>query len=175
MGKKELYDAKLKIIIFGDRGSGSRTLVLRLLTNLFVSELPEFEMDFELKSLSVDGKKVLVKIWNFGEDERKRFLLPTFARGSQGGLFLYDITNYTSLAHIDDWLSIIRKETRADNSFPILVVGCKADLVEDREVPTADGIKIAQSRNTNGFIETSSKTGENVEKAFEVLTRLMLG
>ena len=72
MCKKELYDATLKIIIFGDRGSGSRTLVLRLLTNLFVSDLPEFEMVFELKSLSVDGKKVLLQIWNFEEEERKR-------------------------------------------------------------------------------------------------------
>lgn len=174
MCKKELYDATLKILIFGDRGSGSRTLVQRFLTNLFVTDLPEFDMSFELKSLYVDSKKVLLNIWNFLEQERKKFLLPTFMRGSQGGLFLYDITNYTSLAHIDDWLSIIRKEIRAENSFPIIVVGCKTDLVEDREVSTADGIKIAQSRNANGFVETSSKTGENIEKAFEVLARLLL-
>ncbi|MHA1318790.1 MAG: hypothetical protein ACTSQ1_03140 [Promethearchaeota archaeon] len=63
---------------------------------------------------------------------------------------------------------------RAEDIFPIIVVGGKADLVESREVSSAEGIKIAKSRNVNGFIETSSKSGENVEKTFEALTRLML-
>jgi hypothetical protein len=47
-------------------------------------------------------------------------------------------------------------------------------LVENREVSSADGIKIAKSRNVQGFIETSSKSGENVEKTFKALTKLML-
>ena len=68
-----MYDAKLKIITFGDRGSGRRTLVQRLLTNLYVSNIPQnIELDFELTSLSVDGKKVKLEIWNFLEEERKR-------------------------------------------------------------------------------------------------------
>jgi small GTP-binding protein len=131
-------------------------------------------VDFEVKSLTVDEQKVKLQIWDFGGEERFRFLLPTYVRGARGGLFLYDITNYSSIAHIDDWLSVIRKEIRAEDIFPIIVVGGKADLVENREVSSADGIKIARSRNVNGFIETSSKTGENVEKSFEALTRLML-
>jgi small GTP-binding protein len=131
-------------------------------------------VDFEVKSLTVDAKKVKLQIWDFGGEERFRFLLPTYVRGAKGGLFLYDITNYSSIAHIDDWLSVIRKEIRVEDIFPIIVVGGKADLVENREVSSADGIKIAKSRNVNGFIETSSKTGENVEKAFEALTKLML-
>jgi small GTP-binding protein len=131
-------------------------------------------VDFEVKSLSVDEQKVKLQIWDFGGEERFRFLLPTYVRGARGGLFLYDITNYSSIAHIDDWLSVIKKEIRAEDLFPIIVVGGKVDLVENREVSSADGIKIARSRNVNGFIETSSKTGENVETTFEALTRLML-
>ncbi len=53
-------------------------------------------------------------------------------------------------------------------------MGGKADLTENREVSAEEGIKIAKSRNVDGFIETSSKSGENVEKTFEALTRLML-
>ncbi len=170
-----MYDATFKIIIFGDAGCGKTTLTQRFLTNLFVSDQTmTIGVDFEVKSLSVDVQKVKLQIWDFGGEERFRFLLPTYVRGARGGLFLYDITNYSSIAHIDDWLSVIRKEIRAEDIFPIIVVGGKADLVENREVSSADGIKIAKSRNVNGFIETSSKTGENVEKAFEALTRLML-
>ena len=170
-----MYDATFKIIIFGDAGCGKTTLTQRFLTNLFVSDQTmTIGVDFEVKSLSVDEQKVKLQIWDFGGEERFRFLLPTYVRGARGGLFLYDITNFSSIAHIDDWLSVIRKEIRAEDIFPIIVVGGKADLVESREVSSAEGIKIAKSRNVNGFIETSSKTGENVEKTFEALTRLML-
>ncbi len=170
-----MYDATFKIIIFGDAGCGKTTLTQRFLTNLFVSDQTmTIGVDFEVKRLTVDEQKVKLQIWDFGGEERFRFLLPTYVRGARGGLFLYDITNFSSIAHIDDWLSVIRKEIRAEDIFPIIVVGSKADLVESREVSSAEGIKIAKSRNVNGFIETSSKTGENVEKTFRALTGLML-
>jgi small GTP-binding protein len=170
-----MYDATFKIIIFGDAGCGKTTLTQRFLTNLFVSDSKmTIGVDFEVKSLEVDKQKVKLQIWDFGGEERFRFLLPTYVRGARGGLFLFDITNYSSIAHIDDWLSVIRKEIRAEDVFPIIVVGGKADLAENREVSAEEGIKIAKSRNVDGFIETSSKTGENVEKTFEALTSLML-
>jgi small GTP-binding protein len=171
-----MYDGTFKIILFGDPNVGKKSLTPSFLTNLFDSDQTmTIGVDFEVKSLSVDGQKIKLQIWDFGGEERFRFLLPTYVRGARGGLFIYDITNYASLAHIDDWLSVIRKETRAEDIFPIIIVGNKADLVEEREVSSADGIKIAKSRGVNGFIEVSFKTGENVEKAFEALTRLMLG
>ena len=170
-----MYDATFKIIIFGDAGCGKTTLTQRFLTNLFVSDSKmTIGVDFEVKSLEVDKQKVKLQIWDFGGEERFRFLLPTYVRGARGGLFLYDITNYSSIAHIDDWLNVIRKEIRAEDVFPIIVVGGKADLAENREVSAEDGIKIAKSRNVDGFIETSSKTGENVERTFEALTSVML-
>jgi len=174
---KKKYDATFKIIIFGDVGCGKRTLTQRFVTNSFVSNQTitmTIGVDFEVKSISVDGQKVKLQIWDFGGEERFRFLLRTYVRGARGALFLYDITNFSSIAHIDNWLSVIRKEIRAEDMFPIIVVGNKADLVEEREVSSADGIKFAKSRGVNGFIETSSKTGENAEEAFKALTRLML-
>ncbi|MFX1449123.1 MAG: Rab family GTPase, partial [Promethearchaeota archaeon] len=171
-----MYDATFKIIVFGDPGCEKTQLTQRFLTNLFLADQTmTIGVDFEVKSLIVDGQKVKLQIWDFAGEERFRFLLPTYVRGARGGLFIYDITNYSSLAHIDDWLSIIRKEIRAEDRFPIIVVGTKAHLVDQREVSSTDGIRIAKSRGVNGFIEVSAKTGENVEEAFEALTRLMLG
>jgi len=111
---------------------------------------------------------------DFGGEERFRFLLPTYVRGARGGIFMYDITNYSSIAHIDDWLAVIKREIKDEDQFPIIVAGGKADLAEHREVSAKDGIKIAKSRGVDGFIECSSKNGENVEKLFEALTRSML-
>lgn len=170
-----MYDATFKIVIFGDAGCGKTTLTQRFLTNLFVSDSKmTIGVDFEVKSLNVNKQKVKLQIWDFGGEERFRFLLPTYVRGARGGVFMYDITNYSSIAHIDDWLTVIKKEIRKEDVFPIIVVGGKADLADNREVAASEGIKIAKSRGVDGFIECSSKTGENVEEAFEALTSLML-
>ena len=174
-GLKGVYNASFKIIIFGDQSPGKTTLTQRYSTNLFESDQTmSIGVDHSVKSLTVDGQKVFLKIWDFTGEERFRFLLPTYVRGARGGMFLYDITNYSSIAHIDDWLSVIRKEIRAEDRFPILAVGSGPDEECEREVSREDGIKIAKSKNLNGFIECNPKTGENVEKAFEALTSLML-
>jgi len=170
-----MYDATFKIILFGDAGCGKEALTQRFLTNLFKSDSKmTIGVDFEVKSLVVDERKVKLQIWDFGGEERFRFLLPTYIRGARGGIFMYDITNYSSIAHIDDWLAVIKREIKDEDQFPIIVAGGNADLSEQREVSAKDGIKIAKSRGVDGFIEVSTKTGENVEKLFEALTRSML-
>ncbi|MFO7795830.1 MAG: Rab family GTPase [Promethearchaeia archaeon] len=170
-----MFDATFKLVIFGDAGCGKTTLTHRFLTSLFKSDSTmTIGVDFNVKSVDTLGRKVKLQIWDFGGEERFRFLLPTYVRGASGGLFMYDITNFSSLAHIDDWLLVIRKEIKPENRFPILVVGGKADLEEQKEVNSEEGIKIAKSRGLNGFIECSSKTGENVNKTFEAITQLMI-
>ena len=167
-----MYDATYKIVIFGDAGCGKTTLTQRYLTNLFKSDTTmTIGVDFEVKSLEIDEKKVKLQIWDFGGEERFRFLLPTYVKGANGGIFMYDITNYSSLAHIDDWLTVIRK--KIEEMFPVIVVGGKADL-DEREVSSEEGIQISEARDMDAFIECSAKTGENVEKTFKALTRLML-
>ena len=131
-------------------------------------------VDFEIKSLEIDDKKVKLQIWDFGGEERFRFLLPTYVRGANGALFIYDAANYSSLAHIDDWLMVIRKEIREEDIFPIIVVGILSELDEERQISAEEGIKIAKSSGVDGFAECSPRTGENVEETFEALTRLML-
>ena len=170
-----MYDATYKIVIFGDAGCGKTTLTQRFLTNLFKSDSKmTIGVDFEVKSLEINGKKIKLQIWDFGGEERFRFLLPTYVRGANGALFMYDVTNYSSLAHIDDWLMVLRKELHAEDKVPIIVVGLVSELDNEREVPSEEGIKIAKSRGVDGFIECSTKTGENVGETFEALTRLML-
>ena len=164
------------MVIFGDAGCGKTTLTQRFLTNLFKSDTKmTIGVDFEVKSLEINEKNVKLQIWDFGGEERFRFLLPTYVRGANGGIFMFDVTNYSSLAHIDDWLLIIRKEMKTEHeTFPIIVVGGKADLIDDREVTGGEGINIAKSRGVEGFIECSAKTGENVEETFAALTSMMM-
>ena len=169
------YDATYKIILFGDRGEERTILAQKFLTNLFKSDSKMIiGVDFEVKSLEVDDLRVKLQIWDFGGEERFRSLLPIYVRGANGALFFYNVTNYNSLAHIDDWLMIIKKEIRQEDIFPIVVVGIVPESVEDRQISGEEGIKIAKSRGVDGFIECSPRTGENVEETFIALTQLMM-
>jgi len=166
------YDATFKIALLGDSASKT-TLVFRYLTGLFDQSIRMTTgVDYSVKALEIDGKKVKLQIWDFGGEERIRFLLPTYVRGADGALFIYDIANYTSIKNIDDWLSLIRKEDGAE--IPTLLVGIISNEKNKRQVSVEDGKEIAKSKKLNGFIECNVRTGENVKEAFEALTRLML-
>jgi len=161
-------------MMLGDAAVGKTSLTIRYISGFFLDDLKlTIGVDFYSKTTKFNEKKVKLQIWDFGGEERFRFLLPSYVRGANGGLFMYDVSNYSSIAHIDDWLMILNKEA-PENQFPILVVGGKADLVNDREVSSEEGINIAKSRGVDGFVECSSKSGENVDITFEAITKLML-
>jgi small GTP-binding protein len=167
-----MYDALFKIVIFGDAGSGKTTLLKRFLSGLFISDTRmTIGVDFEIKTITVDGMVTKLQIWDFGGEERFRFILPQYVRGAHGGIFLYDITNYASISHIDDWLSVINE---TENDFPIILIGAKSDLQNERQVLTSNAKEIAKSRGLRSFFECSSKTGKNVQKIFTKITKLML-
>jgi small GTP-binding protein len=151
---------------------GKTTLAKRFMTNKFISDTQmTIGVDLQVKVVKVGDTNVKLQIWDFGGEERFRFFLPRYVKGAHGGLFMYDITNLESTLHINEWLTVIR-ETSA--SFPIMLIGGKSDLEDYREVTIEEGKKLAKEYELDAFLESSSKTGHNVEKIFKDLTRIML-
>ncbi len=166
------YDAIFKIVIFGDGGCGKTTLLKKYITDLFISDTKmTIGVDFETKSLRLDGFEVKLMIWDFGGEERFRFIFPNYLCGAMGGILMYDITDYSSLSHALDWLTLVNAK---NNQLPVILIGGKADLDVLREVPYKEGLKIAKKMNLHAFFECSSKTGENIEKIFQSLVKTML-
>jgi small GTP-binding protein len=134
-------------------------------------------VDFYVKKLTMYGKKVSLQIWDFAGEDRFRFLLPSYVAGSSGGIFMFDITRYTSLKNFEDWLNIFRDGynlKQIGNTLPVLTVGGKLDLEYKRSVSREQAEAVVRSQNLYEYMECSAKTGKNVEKIFETITRLLL-
>ncbi|MHA1241081.1 MAG: GTP-binding protein [Promethearchaeota archaeon] len=163
-----------KIVIFGAPGVGKNTLNQRFLTRSGLDTRLTMGLNFGIKNVSVNNQPFELRTWNMASSEHFRTLSSLYFRGAIGGIFIYDITNQSSLTHIDDWLFSIRVAIRGGNRFPIIVVGNKSDLSETRKIPVNKAIELAKSRGMNGYIECSFRTGKNVEKIFERLVRIIL-
>ena len=169
-------DAVFKVCIFGDGGVGKTALTQRYVTGLFKGdETMTIGMDFHLKYLKVGGLKVALQIWDFAGEARFRFLLPNYVKGASGGLFMYDITRYSSLKNLDDWLTVFKQGFDSPViPVPIIMIGGKIDLADKRAVLGSDAKELAESRGLHSYIECSAKTGENVEEIFSRITHTMM-
>ena len=158
-------------MMLGDAAVGKTSLTLRYISGFFLEDLKlTIGVDFYSKTTNFNKKKVKLQIWDFGGEERFRFILHQYCKGANAAFFLYDITNRLSLDHLPDWTQIIREHA---GDIPIMLIGAKVDLKEFRAVSRDEGILAAKKYNLSSFIELSSKTGQNVEKAFDVITETL--
>ncbi len=165
-----------KLCIFGAGGVGKTTLIRKFVTKIFETDIKmTIGADFSIKNVDVAGKTVTLRIWDFAGEERFRVLLPSFAKGADGGIFMFDITRYSSMKDIDDWLSIFEYfVSESQNKIPIIMVGGKSDLEEKRSVETKEASELSQKFNLHAYFECSSKTGDNVEEIFKYIAEMMI-
>lgn len=165
-----------KICVFGDGGVGKTTLIRRFATGIFKEDLKmTIGADFSVKNVEVDGKPVTLRMWDFAGEDRFRVLLPAFAKGADGGIFMYDTTRYSSLGQIKDWLSIFEYfVSDKKDKIPIIMVGGKIDLEDKRSVTSEEALKISNTYELIGHFECSSKTGDTVEQIFEFIAKKMV-
>ena len=166
---------KFKLLIFGDGGVGKTTLVNRYLTGIFTGGSLTIGVDFHLKVVTIEGIEITLQIWDFAGEERFRFLLPSYVVGSDGVIFMFDLTRYSSIKNISEWLSVFKESYNTkEKKIPVIMVGSKLDLDLKRSVSKEDAKNVAEEYNFNGYIECSSKTGENVEEIFVEIGQLMM-
>ena len=169
---------KYKIILAGQENVGKSSLIARFCDNVFNEEMQStIGVSFKRKKIQVEKNIMIdVNIWDFGGEERYRLLFPAYLNGASAALILYDTTNRESFEDIQNWIQIIDENT--DNIVKV-IIGAKSDLVEKKEVPFEEARALSSELKCGGIpIETSSKTGENVEQAFmnvaqEILKKLM--
>jgi small GTP-binding protein len=161
-----------KVIIAGDGGVGKTTLLHRYIEGKFLADTRmTIGVEFFLKDLEIGNEKIKIQVWDFGGQEQFRFLHKRYIMGAKGALLLFDLTRFTTLKHLDEWVEICREE---DPNLPILFIGTKMDLSNLIVVRDSDALEYKERYKLFHYLKVSSKTGENVKLAFELLAKQII-
>lgn len=134
---------------------------------------PTVGVDFFARLVEMkDGTQIKLQLWDTAGQERFRSITKSYYRNSVGVLLIYDITNYASFEHIPIWMMEAKRHIEPHR--PVFaLIGCKSDLVNSggsqREVTYEEAQNFAKA-NSLHFVETSARTGANVEEAFRMVT-----
>ncbi|KKA27432.1 hypothetical protein TD95_002011 [Thielaviopsis punctulata] len=113
-------------------------------------------------------KHMKLSLWDTAGQETYKSVTRSYFRGASGALLVFDLTRKQTFDHVTDWLADLRQIAEPD--IVVVLVGNKADLIQDnetkREVSRAEAEEWARHNDILEYVETSAKSGENVENAF---------
>jgi len=163
------YDMQIKLLMIGDSGVGKTCLLLRYANAAFSQTfITTIGIDFKIKNITLDGKRIKLQIWDTAGQERFRTITTSYFRGAQGILLVYDVTDRNSFNSIRNWVSQIQQH--ADVHVNKILIGNKCDMMDERTVSNEEGKKLADEYGIP-FFETSAKNDINVETAFVSIAR----
>ena len=89
-------------------------------------------IDFKIRTIELDGKKIKLQIWDTAGQERFRTITTAYYRGAMGIMLVYDITNEKSFENIKNWIRNIEEHASAD--VEKMILGNKCDMNDRRQV-----------------------------------------
>ena len=129
---------------------------------------PTIGVDFKIKTLDVDDKRVKLQIWDTCVQEGFRNIISPYITIAQGIMLVYDITDLESFQSLNSWL--IEIEKNAPKDIYKILIGNKCDLEIERKVTVEQGTDFAAKYGMQ-FFETSSKQSINVSDSFITMIR----
>ncbi|KAH9283615.1 Ras-related protein Rab-8B [Echinococcus granulosus] len=156
------YDYLFKLLLIGDSGVGKTSLLFQFTEEQFnATFIATIGIDFKIRTIDVEGKKIKLQIWDTAGQERFRTITTAYYRGAMGIMLVYDITQYQSFRNIKQWLTNI--DDHANSDVERMLLGNKCDMVSQRQVTKEEAQEFAKNHNIE-FLETSAKEGENLLK-----------
>ena len=131
------------------------------------------------KSDPAKQKHMKLSLWDTAGQETYKSITRSYFRGASGALLVFDITRRSTFEAVTPWLNDLRQI--AEENIIVILVGNKLDLADDeaasennkRQVTKEEAEDWCTQNKVMEYVETSAKSGENVEEAFlEVSERI---
>ncbi|GAY45252.1 hypothetical protein CUMW_088110, partial [Citrus unshiu] len=120
-----------EIVIETCAGVGKSCLLLRFSDGSFTTSfITTIGIDFKIRTIELDGKRIKLQIWDTAGQERFRTITTAYYRGAMGILLVYDVTDESSFNNIRNWIRNI--EQHASDNVNKILVGNKADMDESK-------------------------------------------
>ncbi|MEE9411039.1 MAG: Rab family GTPase [Candidatus Heimdallarchaeota archaeon] len=172
----------IKIVLIGDAAVGKTSIRQRYLGKGFQKEhLATLGADFAATTRTIDNHEIKFQIWDLAGQPMFKNVRPRFFKGCFGALAIFDITRKETFQNLSNWMEELYQYS-GRGVVPMIILANKSDLAEEREVTLEDANKYVDQLNKktkeheleNFFLETSAKTGLNIEKAFEILGQYII-
>lgn len=155
-----------KLVLLGDASVGKTSLVGRFVTNQFneaVETTVGAAFSTQSVSLAESGKTVKFEIWDTAGQERFKSLAPMYYRNASCAVVVFDLTSQPSFVRAKEWVKQLSLSNNPD--IVIALAGNKSDIPQ-RQVK-AEEVKQLVLDESLIYVETSAKSGYNVQKLFE--------
>ena len=163
------YENSIKLLLLGDSCVGKSNFIYRFINNEFNGQhLSSSGIELKNGEITINNKKLHLQLWDTAGQKKFKDVTKSLFSKVQGFIAMFDLTNTQSFINVKSWIKLIKEE--CGNNFPILIVGNKNDLKNLREVSEEDIKNFCDEENLE-FIETSSKTGDNVKKAIKMICK----
>jgi len=157
----------LRIVIVGSGGVGKSASVIQFVQHVFVEEYDPTIEDSYRKMVELNHEvdySVLVDILDTAGPEEYSAMRDQYMRAGEGFIIMYDVTRRSSFDEVTVFRDQVLRVKDAD-PIPIIIVGNKIDLTEQREVSTGEGIALAKMCSCP-FYEISAKQNIGVQDVF---------
>uniref|UniRef100_A0A7S1ABN2 Ras-related protein Rab-28 n=1 Tax=Noctiluca scintillans TaxID=2966 RepID=A0A7S1ABN2_NOCSC len=158
---------QFKIILLGDGAVGKTSLAMRFCEDYFAKQYKQtIGLDFFIKRIVLPGDvHVCLQIWDIGGQSIGGKMISNYIHGSHAVILCYDITNYQSFQHLEDWLFLV-KRTFDSGSMPYMaLMANKHDLAHIRAVKPDKHNQFADENDLYQYF-VSAKTGDHVQPGF---------
>ncbi|XP_053742165.1 ras-related protein Rab-19 [Synchiropus splendidus] len=170
---EDTFDFLFKIILVGDSDVGKTCVVQRFKSGIFMERQQNtIGVDFTVRTLDIDGKKVKMQVWDTAGQERFRTITQSYYRSAHGAMVAYDITRRQTFDSVSHWIREVEQYGAA--SVVLILIGNKSDLESQRQVLFEDACTVAENNGMLAALETSAKEAQNVEAAFTLMARELL-
>ena len=169
----DTFQETIKIILVGNSGVGKTSIINRYYLNEFLSYIDSTStMNFIQKNVSIEGKNLMLNIWDTVGQEKYRSCNKLFVKNSNIVIFVYDITTKKSFTDLGFWYDFINNEI--GNDLMLGLVGNKFDLVNQEEISEANGKEQAEKWGAYFSLLSAKEDKEGIDRYFEELIKRYL-
>ncbi|MCJ1364148.1 Ras- protein rsr1 [Acarospora aff. strigata] len=165
--------SEYEIVVLGAGGVGKSCLTAQFVQNVWIESYDPTIEDSYRKQIEVDGRQCMLDILDTAGTEQFTAMRELYMKSGQGFLLVFSITSLSSLNELYELREQIIR-IKDDERVPLVIVGNKSDLEEDRAVSRARAFAVSQSWGSAPYYETSARRRANVDEVFVNLCRQII-